>query len=108
MMFDIYVMGINPERAGEIETIKKNVAKILKAEGEVLELLLAPTDGPVCIQENVSETQAIKIRQVLTDIGLLCSYQLRSTSRWGDLSLKPQEEKSADSFTCPACKTEHP
>ena len=82
-MFDVYVSGIDPNRIGEIDQIRQNVSKTLGVTGNDLELLLSTEDHMVCIQENVPESSAIKIRQALTSMGLLCSYRLRAGGRWG-------------------------
>ncbi len=103
-MFDVYVSGVDPKRIGEFEEIKKNVGITLNIEGEILDHIVSPEDDLVLIQENVSEKDAIKIRKVLVDIGLLCTYQLRKTSRWGELSIESTDDLG-DLFTCPVCNT---
>lgn len=104
-MYNVYVNGINPIHSDNIESIRKNVGTTLGAEGENLELLLFPTNGQVLIQEDVSEKQAIKIQQALTELGLLCTYEQEMQSRWGELSLETIESKT---FACPACNHEFP
>lgn len=106
-MFDVYVAGVEPSRIGDLDAIRENVRTILGAEGETLDMILS--GNTVCIQENISEQNAIKIRDILTGIGLVCSYQMvRKQSRWGELSIHPLEAKESDLFTCPACNEKYP
>lgn len=106
-MFDIYVNGVIPTRLDELDTIRLKVGQTLKIDGEDLELILSSGAGPICIQENVSEAMAIKVRDTLTKLGLICTYKQRKAFRWDELSLE-SIQKADEVFTCPACDENHP
>lgn len=106
-LFDVYVNGINPQRLGELDTIKKNVALALSQQQD-LERLLYPVSGAVCIQKNISESAARKTSAILTKMGLLCSHQPSKQNYWQNLSLVPLEKMESivieTVFVCPACQ----
>ncbi|WP_347988197.1 hypothetical protein [Methylomonas sp. AM2-LC] len=107
-MFDVFVSGVNPNRLGELEDIKQNISSTLGIEGENLEMLLASDGELVCIQENIPENQAIKICNILTEMGLLCSFEVTKTTRWDHLSVEPSNNPSPKTFICSVCEKETP
>lgn len=98
--FDIFIKGINSERAGETDEIRVNSAKALQISLEKLDELLAQPNG-VCIRRNAQEQEAINYQRALSKLGLICLYS--PTKVLTNLELEPIEEKTAKSVTCPNC-----
>lgn len=99
--FDIFIKGINPERADETDTIRVNSAKALQISLEKLDELLAQPNG-VCIRRNAQEQEAINYQRALSKLGLICLYS--PTKVLTNLELEPiEEETTAESITCPNC-----
>ncbi|MGD0958505.1 MAG: hypothetical protein ABSB19_01725 [Methylomonas sp.] len=107
-MYDVFVSGVNPGRIGELESIRENVRATLGIAGDSLEMLLNANGQLICIQENIPENKASKICQVLTELGLLSSYERTNAKRWSNLSLGSPESPASKTFTCSVCQQEHP
>jgi hypothetical protein len=106
-IYDMYVNGIDPQRAGELEDIKHSVGMMLNIQGSELDAFFSFKAGAVCIQKGISEQGAIIFHRKLLKMGLLCFYQPRQVaSRWDKLSLQSIEETAVNFFTCPACQTQ--
>lgn len=102
--FDIFIKGINPERASETDEIRTNSAKALQLSVEKLDELLAQPNG-VCIRRNAEEQEAINYQRALSKLGLICLYS--PTKTLTTLELEPiEEEMTATSITCPNCEHE--
>jgi hypothetical protein len=54
-LFDMYVDGIDPQRTGDLEEIKKNVGIMLRIEGQELERLFWVTVRIHAIMGNSGE-----------------------------------------------------
>ncbi|MDD5216412.1 MAG: hypothetical protein PHQ03_12880, partial [Methylococcales bacterium] len=99
--FDIFIKGINPERAGETDEIRVNSAKALKITVGKLDGLLAQPSG-FCIRRNAQEQEAINYQRALSKLGLVCLYS--PTKVLTNLELEPiEEEMKAESIICPNC-----
>ena len=102
--FDIFIKGINPERASETDEIRANSAKALRISLEKLDELLAQPNG-VCIRRNTQEQEAISYQRALSKLGLICLYS--PTKVLINLELEPiEEEKTVESVICPNCEHE--
>lgn len=102
--FDIFIKGINPERANESDEIRVNAAKALQISVEKLDELLAHPNK-IRIRSNALEQEAIDYQRALSKLGLICLYS--PTKVLANLELEPLEEDFiVNSVICPNCEYE--
>lgn len=103
--FDVYINGIQPDRAAEIQQIIEEMSKRLRINNQQAEKILNTPNTR--ISQSVSQEQAEKFQQTLQKIGVICLY--RPSANTGGLSLEEIETKDDDVLrTCPNCDTAFP
>lgn len=104
-LFDVHVLGVDPNKSELLEDIKTKVSSLLKIDENKLQQILFPESGRVCIEQSVPEHNAQKVCQVLREVGLLCTYEPTPKSSWGELSLAPIEsdQPKLELLNCPNC-----
>ena len=98
-LFDIFINGINPERADETDKIRKDASNVLQLSLEDLDELLAHANG-TRIRRNVTEEEAKNYQQALTKVGLICLYRPAAKC---EPNSNPLSIETANEISCPHC-----
>ena len=108
LLFNVYVLGIDPNKSSDSEAIRKKTAKLFKLNKDALDKLL-DSNIETCVRKKINESEAHKYQKTLSSLGLLCSLkQIAEKPTLSLVEIEKADDPDEEMFICPACQFSKP